>query len=137
MNIGLGSALHQLGGGSRKNSSDYYGRTIQSVAIESTCFILEFSDDVVIKIWDDAQTCCESRYMSTDDDPKSLIGKKLLHIVAKEGPEIEGEYGDVHEQVFVEIMTEDGDTVTLVSHNEHNGYYGGFGLSIDEIEAKT
>jgi hypothetical protein len=42
--------------------------------------------------------------------------------------DITGEYGEVHEQTFLKIRTNNGDA-TVVTHNEHNGYYGGFNIS--------
>ena len=48
----------------------------------------------------------------------------------KEGPEEANEWGDSHETMFVEIVTDGGDSVTLTTHNEHNGYYGGFWLQL-------
>jgi len=133
MNMGIGAMLYSLIGGSKKDPSDYYGRMIIDAEIHSDQFLLHFEDGVTIKIWDSAQSCCEHRYMSTDDNPKDLVGKKLKHIIMKECNTKETEYGDDHETVFVEIMTECGETLTIVNHNEHNGYYGGFGLSVDEV----
>ena len=78
-----------------------------------------------LSIWDDAQSCCEHRYMTTDDDLPSFIGAKVLSIEEVPGPELTDEYGDHHEQMFVKLETTKG-TITLVTHNEHNGYYGGF-----------
>lgn len=91
---------------------------------------LKLSGGKIIEIWDDAQSCCESRYITTDDDLATIIGGILVRIEAKDGPNIPDEYGE-HEQVFVEVGTDKG-FITLVNHNEHNGYYGGFGLTITE-----
>jgi hypothetical protein len=66
--------------------------------------------------------------MTTDDDLQSLIGGKLVRVEAKAAPDREDEYGE-HEQVFVEVGTDKG-LITIVNHNEHNGYYGGFGLEL-------
>lgn len=85
-----------------------------------------------LKVWDDGQNCCESRYMTTDDELDTFIGAKLVSLEAVEGPDIpyEGEsYGDCHEQMFVKLETTAG-TITLVTHNEHNGYYGGFDVRV-------
>jgi hypothetical protein len=68
--------------------------------------------------------------MSTDDDVRSLVGHNLTRIEAKEGPGEPDQYGE-HETVFVEVGTDAG-FITVVNHNEHNGYYGGFGLTITE-----
>lgn len=133
MNPGLGSMLYVLGGGSPKDPKDYAGRLISEVSMNDNVFYITFQGGVQIKIWDNAQSCCESRYMTTDDDPLDLVGKKLVHIVSKEAPQPEGDHWGEHDIVFIEIMVDSGHTVTLVNHNEHNGYYGGFGLSVDEV----
>jgi len=131
--LGMGAMLHYLVGGSANSADKYYGRTVIAASLdaENDKLLIGFDDGVTIAIWDDGQSCCESRYMRTDDDVSSLVGGRLLRIEAKEGPEEEGEYGDVHEQVFVEVAT-DGGFITISNHNEHNGYYGGFGLTITE-----
>lgn len=131
MSLGIGAMLHQLGGGTPHGANEYVGRIIETIQMEEDSLVIKFTDGVKIKIWDDGQSCCESRYMRTDDDLQSLVGKTLVHIMAKEAPSIENEWGE-HEVVFVEVMTNDG-FITISNHNEHNGYYGGFGLSIDEV----
>jgi hypothetical protein len=132
---GFGAMIHYLSGGSEHDPTEYYGRQIIDASMdeEQNCLIIKFEDGTKIKIWDNGQSCCENRYMTTDDDVKSLIGGKLTKIESKPGPETEGKYGDCHDQVFVEIAT-DKSHITIANHNEHNGYYGGFGLTITEIK---
>lgn len=129
MTIGIGAMIHALGGGSANDASDFYGRKIIVASLSEDKLALQFEGGVRIAIWDDGQSCCENRYMRTDDDIQSLVGHTLTRIEAKSGPDEEGEYGDMHEVCFVEIGTDDG-FITLANHNEHNGYYGGFGLTI-------
>ena len=131
MSLGMGAMLHALGGGSDESASKYAGRVIKSASIDDEKMLITFEDDITIKIWDDGQSCCESRYMTCDDDVKSLVGGKLLKIEAQEGESKDEDY-DVHEWVFVEVATEN-DHIKFCTHNEHNGYYGGFGLSITEL----
>lgn len=132
--LGLGAMLHYLGGGSEHSASEYYGQKITLAEIADNRLRLALSPSgKTIEIWDDGQSCCEARYMTTDDDTKSLVGGKLIRVEAKDGPDVEGEYGDVHEQVFIEIATDRG-FITIANHNEHNGYYGGFGLTITEVD---
>lgn len=128
---GIGVMIHYLKGGSDHSSTEYEGKTITAIEMDEQRIKLTFDDNKRIEIFDDGQSCCENRYMKTDDDIHSLIGGKLLHITAKEGPEIDD--GEVHEQIFVEIATDKG-FITINNHNEHNGYYGGFGLTIKEIK---
>lgn len=128
--VGLGVMIFQLSGGSRNSSTEYEGLTIVKVSMDETHLHLSFDNGKNISIWDNGQSCCENRYMNTDDDIQTLVGGRLLHIIAKEGPNNEDQY-EVHEQIFVEVATDKG-LITLVNHNEHNGYYGGFGLTITE-----
>ncbi len=115
------------------DATEYYGRMIINAEINDYRFRLTFADGVNIEIRDDAQSCCESRRMTTDDDITSLCGHTLVRIEAKEGPTLEGEWDEEHEQVFVEVGTDKG-FITIVNHNEHNGYYGGFELTVTKVE---
>jgi hypothetical protein len=124
--------IHMLSGGSKENADKYYGRTIVDAAVDGDRMFLKFDDGVSIELADQGQSCCESRYITCDDDAKNLIGGKLSKIEAVELTEKEGEYGDCHEMVFIEVAT-DKAHIKLCTHNEHNGYYGGFGLSIYEV----
>jgi len=128
--LGMGVMLHQLGGGSEHSASEYYGQKIISAAITDDHLNLALGNGKTISIWDNGQSCCEHRYMTTDDDLSKIVGGTLTRIEAKEAPNIDAEY-DEHECVFVEVGTDEC-FVTIVNHNEHNGYYGGFGLTITE-----
>jgi hypothetical protein len=127
---GIGALLHYMSGGSEQDPAKYYGRKITEVAMIDEQLRLTFEDDTLIKIYDNGQSCCESRYMTTDDDVQSLVGHKLVGITSKPGEDIDN--GEVHETCFIEVAT-DGGFITLTNHNEHNGYYGGFGLTVVEV----
>ncbi|MDB5358806.1 MAG: hypothetical protein JWO51_103 [Rhodospirillales bacterium] len=105
---------------------------VELVAYGDGAVRLTFEDGRTIEICDNGRSCCENRYITTDDDLASLVGHVLIRIDAKDGPESEAD-GEPHETCFIEIGT-DQNFVTLVTHNEHNGYYGGFDLTIREIE---
>lgn len=124
--------LHYLSGGSKHDPKEYYGQKIMSAEIKDDRLRLGLGGGKTIEIWDDGQSCCEHRYMKCDDDLASLVGHTLTRIEGKEGPTVEGEYGDTHEQIFVEVGTDKG-FITVNNHNEHNGYYGGFGMTITEL----
>ncbi len=130
---GIGSMLHYLSGGSRHNPDEFYGRKITSAALDDNKLKLSFGDGTAIVLWDDGQSCCESRYITCDDDLNKIVGGELRRIEAKrteDKADPEG-WGD-HEMVFIEIGTDEC-FVTICTHNEHNGYYGGFGLTIDTV----
>lgn len=130
---GIGAMLRRLSGGSEHDPKEFYGQKVMAAEIIDNRLRLGLSGGKFIEIWDDGQSCCESRYMTCDDDVKSLVGHDLVRIDAKDGPDTEGEYGNIHEQVFIEVGTDKG-FITIANHNEHNGYYGGFGLTITELK---
>jgi hypothetical protein len=111
------------------------GKTIASVHLdeEESELRFKFTDGTGLKLFDDGQSCCESRYMTTDDDLTYYAGAKFMGVEIKEAPDIEDEEGDVHEVQFLEVKTDKG-VFTMATHNEHNGYYGGFDITIKEDE---
>jgi len=121
--LGIGAMLHMLGGGTEHGAEEYVGKTITDAKIIDDRLRISFADKE-IEIWDDGQ-------MTTDDDVSTLIGGVLQRIEPKAGECKTGEYDDEHETVFIEVGTDKG-FITIVNHNEHNGYYGGFGLTITE-----
>ncbi|MCT9125379.1 DUF7448 domain-containing protein [Cupriavidus gilardii] len=105
------------------------GKTIKMVTLEQDDALhFEFTDGSKIAMFDDGQSCCERRYMTTDDDLSSFAGSTFLGAEIKEAPSIEDEWGE-HEVQFLEIQTSSG-SFTMASHNEHNGYYGGFSITV-------
>lgn len=127
--LGVGAVIHILGGGSKHSASEFYGRKVVSAELKDERLSLVLDDGEVIQIWDDAQSCCESRYITCDDDLSKLIGGKLSKIEVREFKEESSEYGDAHEMAFVEVATDEC-FITICTHNQNNGYYGGFGLTI-------
>ena len=96
--------------------------------------VLRFDDGSAISISDDGQSCCENRYMTCDDDLNKLVGDKFLGVEVRGGESGDDDDGyTVHETEFVEVKTT-GPGVTLVTHNEHNGYYGGFLIRVRVAE---
>lgn len=107
------------------------GKTIKSLSSNDD-LVLKFTDDTGIKIFDDGQSCCENRYMHTDDDIQYYVGSKFLGCELRDAPNEPDEYGE-HEVQFLLVNTDKG-TFTMASHNEHNGYYGGFAIVIREAK---
>lgn len=85
---------------------------------------VEFEDRSKMKLCDVGQTCCELRYMRTDDDLGDYVGAVLIDIEIRRAPDVEDEDG-THEVQFLVVKTSKGDA-TMSSHNRHNGYYSGF-----------
>lgn len=133
-NLGIGVMLKHLCG--NEDSVNAYqssvNKKIQELSLgpdDALHFV--FEDGTKMKLFDDGQSCCESRYMTTDDDLSYFVGSILLDVEIKDGPDVEDEY-EVHEIQFLEIKTDKG-SFQMASHNVHNGYYGGFAI-VAELE---
>lgn len=110
------------------------GKTISDLRFSEndndSALSITFADGSKLTLFDDGQSCCETRYMRTDDNLAEYIGGRLLGAEVKDVPELigfwkdEDEYGD-HDIQFLEITTSKGSFV-MSNHNEHNGFYGGF-----------
>jgi hypothetical protein len=136
-NKGIGVMLGYLGGNEEtvKAHLNAQGKTISKIAFSEDELVLSFNDETGIKIWDDGQSCCEHRYMTSGDDMQAFVGTKFLSAELRDAPEIEDEYG-CHEEQFLLINTDKG-TFTIENHNEHNGYYGGFWIVIKEVNNES
>lgn len=124
---GMGVIIGMLGGSADSVAAftGAVGKTIAAVRLgDDDALHFEFSDGSKMKLSDEGQSCCENRYMRTDDNLADYVGTKLLGATIKEAPNQPDEYGE-HEVQFLEVQTDRG-AFTMASHNEHNGYYGGF-----------
>ncbi len=129
MSTGLGFNISVLSGNEKSFNTlqEAKGSVIESARIDDDALRLKMQDGRTLILYDDAQSCCEARHMSTDDDLESLAGATFMGIdlvESKQQNDQEDEYGEVHERLFLDLLTSIG-VFTLVSHNEHNGYYGG------------
>lgn len=136
-NPGMGVMIGMLGGNAETVAAynESIGKTIKTVALdEEGGFVrLDFDDGTSLTVADEGQSCCEHRYMRTDDDLQFFSGTKLTGLEIKDAPNEQDEYGD-HEVQFLEVQTDKG-VFTMASHNEHNGYYGGFWITLKVSDA--
>lgn len=125
---GMGVMLGMLGGNEETVNAvkSSLNKVIKKVWLDEANNDLkfEFEDETKLKLWDGGQSCCESRYMRTDDNLTEFTGAKLLNVELKDAPNAPDEYGD-HEIQFLDVTTDKG-VFQMANHNEHNGYYGGF-----------
>lgn len=135
-NLGVGVMLHKLmgnDGGAIFQAA--IGKTITSLVLDagenSAADMLRFTfeDGSKIAIYDAGQSCCEHRYMHTDDDLAYHVGAQLVSGELRDGPEVSGEYGEYTECQFLLITTSRG-VFTIANYNAHNGYYGGFAVIV-------
>ncbi len=129
---GLGVMIQAFSGGGRggEHVENCKGRTIAEINVTDDCCTITFSDRSKLKLQDAGQSCCESRYMRTDDKPEEFVGATLANVEIGDAPEIEAG-GECHEVQFLRILTSNG-TFVCSAHNEHNGYYGGFWIVASE-----
>ena len=128
--LGFGVMINALGGNRETVEAVQaaMGKTITALSLTDDQLRFEFEDGSRLRMWDDGQSCCESRYMQTDDDLPYYIGAKFVDVEIRDGGSAESEYGDTHEIQFLVVTTDRG-TFSMASHNEHNGFYGGFSIT--------
>lgn len=108
------------------------GKTITRATLTETNLALTLGDGSTLHIEDNGQSCCEYRYMTTDDTLGQYDGAKFLGVEVNKVEET----GDVHEIAFLDVQTSAG-VMTVQTHNEHNGYYGGFSLAARVVGASV
>lgn len=127
---GIGVLINELGG----DASGYkiyqaaLNKIIERAWVADNRLYLLFSDKSQIRFYDNGQSCCEDRYMSTDDNLDYFAGAVFLKAEVRGVAETSKDgYGEEHEIQFLLITTDKG-VFTMANHNVHNGYYGGFSL---------
>lgn len=89
-------------------------------------------------IWDSGQSCCEHRYITSDDDLASFTGGTLNGVVLGEyrsvDPDPDEDRWNVedHNASFLRVYTSRG-VIVFETHVEHNGYYGRFSVQLREV----
>lgn len=109
---------------------NHAGKTIETVRMSDNTLSIVLVDGAVLAFSDNGQDCCEHRYMTCDDDLDGWTGAKLIAARIRRVDNAEAtdnSHDDVHEIQFLRIATDRGDIV-VCTHNEHNGYYGGFNV---------
>ena len=134
---GLAVMLHMLGGNQEtvEAHNGAIGKTIRQLDLvqgdDIDRLAIRFTDGTGICFYDDGQSCCENRWMATDDDLAAFVGAEFLGAELRDGPEYEKGW-ETHEEQFLLVNTSLG-TFTMVTYNEHNGYYGGFAVVVREL----
>lgn len=106
------------------------GKTITKINLDSSeSLFIEFSDSSHIELFDKNQQCYEVRWIRTDDNLKPFIGSVFFDATVSDGPTRAVDNIDIKEveSQFLIIKTSEGE-FTVVSYNEHNGYYSGITL---------
>ncbi len=127
--LGLGVMIQRLAGNSdaRDALEHAIGRVIKSIAMIDDTLHIELDSGKSLVLSDDGQSCCESRYMTCDDDLTGYDGATLMEVEVRDAPSIDDPDGS-HEVQFLVVTTSKG-AITVATHNEHNGYYGGFAIA--------
>jgi len=128
--LGIGVILNRLSDNSESVEvfKSCIGKVLSELSLgEDDALHFKFVDGTRLKIYDDGQSCCEYRYMRTDDELSYFVGAELMDGEVKDAPNIQDEDGE-HEVQFLVIKTSKGE-FTMANHNEHNGCYGGFSIN--------
>lgn len=128
--LGMGTEIDMTiyRSGTVDNYKNSLGKTIKALELVDNQLLFTFDDDSKIRVFDDGQDCCETRYMSTDDNMADHLGAKLERIEIKDAPDIIDD-NEVHAVQFLEVTTSNG-CLTLANHNEHNGVMAVSGLRL-------
>lgn len=139
--LGIGVMLHMLGGNAETVNvfQAALGKEIANLELIKGGAVdgvlrFTFTDGTAMELYDDGQSCCESRWMHTDDKLDDFVGATLIDAEVRNGPTEDGEYGEPKESQFLVVTTSKGQ-FTVVNYNEHNGYYGGFWLVARDVAA--
>lgn len=132
--LGLGAMISMLAGndGSVEAWRASEGKEIASLELRAEAnggdgaLIFTFTDGSRMQLADEYRSCCESRYLHTDDDLSYHEGAVLMDAEVRDGGDESLDYG-VKETAFLVVTTSKGQ-FTVVAYNEHNGYYGGVGI---------
>jgi len=128
MSYGMGVMFMNLVG-NKESAEAFMSCTLKEIAaldLSEDRLLFTFADGRRMQITDEGQSCCEERYLHSDDDLSYHVGAKLLTAEISDAPDVETEYG-VHEVKFLKVATSKG-VFTIETHNFHNGYYGGFAV---------
>ena len=129
--LGLGAMIRMLGSNdSAAVVRAAVGKTITGLYLKDDALHFGFDDGSTMTLSDKGQSCCEHRYMVTDDPLPSFVGAQFLGAEIVNAPDVTDSDGDVHEVQFLNILTSLG-RFQMASHNEHNGYYGGFSIEAE------
>lgn len=95
------------------------------------------TDGMVREFKDDGQCCCEDRYMTCNEEGLDyFIGATYLGYDISDFTQEDDVEGYINEAQLLNIRTDRG-VFTVVTHNEHNGYYGGFNVVMSCKPLKT
>lgn len=125
---GMGVMIRMLCGGEDSVAAfkECVGKKITALCLLDDVLHFVMDDGTRMSMADRGQSCCETRYMMTDDNLQDFVGATLLKAEVRDAPDIQDEHEE-HEVQFLLITTSVG-TFTMTTHNIHNGYYGGFSI---------
>ncbi|RYD64901.1 MAG: hypothetical protein EOP83_08645 [Verrucomicrobiaceae bacterium] len=105
--------------------------TIRDLSVNDDCLTIHFYDGRGMVVQDVASNCCETRYMTCDDDLEHFRGSFLLSVEVRDGGSVEDD-NECHDVEFMIVTTNLG-SFTIASHNLHNGYYSGFDVVVKPL----
>jgi len=140
MQPGLGVLINQMSDRGSAVLEKSLGKTIAKVFLKDDDLKFKFTDGTGMKIYDGGQSCCESRWMHTDDELNHFEGATFLNAEVRDGGDVDeteykkitkNEWGPESCQSQFLIITTSTGTFTVVNYVDHNGYYGGFSMNVE------
>lgn len=109
--LGLGVMIKFLGGNEETVNAikSSIGKKIKKVWLDEgeNRLKFEFEDDSILEMYDDGQSCCEHRFMRTDDNLDEYAGATLLNFELKDVDiKEDDEWGEVQEIQFLDVITD-------------------------------
>lgn len=134
--LGMGVMLGMLSGNEKSVNTfqAHKDKEIKDLGIVDNVLLFTFTDGTRMKLFDDGQSCCEARWMHTDDKLIDFIGATLQGADIREGPTKDAD-DEPEESQFLIVSTSRGQ-FTVVNYNAHNGYYGGFWIVAAHVETE-
>ncbi len=128
-----------IDGGERTLHAALVGREILTFHLDKDAnggngaIVFTMAEDYQIVLEDRGQSCCETRYLTTDDDLAYFNGARFVGIGTTDYREThDSDRWEDHEQEFVIVVTSKG-VFTICAHNRHNGYYRGINLRFRQV----
>lgn len=110
---------------------EHLNKTIENVVLVDDNLYINFTNGTALRIWDQAQVCCERRYMSCNYKLESFQGATLLDIQFNHS-----EFINFDKVMSIEFTTSKG-KFTVENHIDHDEFKFRFNLISEETKAWT
>src|SRR5580698_8676239 len=109
-------------------------KTIEVIRLYDNWISIVFTDNTALELTDTTSGCCNTTYLTCDDDLSSFTGQRLVSVDLGKvirSEEVTSQYpgNDCHDIVFLNVRLSSGEVIVFAGHNRHNGAYEGFSIN--------